>query len=223
MNAHSGAPPLSLPESDSGESPTEAGITVSLLAAVEESSTITQRSLARRLGIALGLTNAYLRRCIAKGFIKITHAPANRYRYYLTPKGFAEKSRLTANYLAYSFDFLRRARADYEALFRICAERGWRRVALCGAGELADLAMLSADGHDVTLVGLVVRAIDVRPGRRLPVATELAALGPVDAVVLTDHRTPQRSFDSLVRQMPEARVLAPALLHVSRKRPRFAE
>ena len=58
MNAQSGAPPISLSEIDSGESPTEAGITISLLAAVEENSIVTQRSLARRLGIALGLTNA---------------------------------------------------------------------------------------------------------------------------------------------------------------------
>jgi len=28
--------------------------------------------------------------------MKIKQAPANRYVYYLTPKGFAEKSRLTA-------------------------------------------------------------------------------------------------------------------------------
>ncbi len=223
MNAQSGAPPISLSEIDSGESPTEAGITISLLAAVEENSIVTQRSLARRLGIALGLTNAYLKRCINKGLIKIAHAPANRYKYYLTPKGFAEKSRLTANYLAYSFDFLRRARADYEELFQACEERGWRRIALCGAGELADIAMLSAFGRDLTLLGLVATPAMAQPAHRLRVTTDLASLFPLDAVILTDYQSPQSTFDRLIQQMPVARVLAPRLLHVSRKPPRYDE
>ncbi|MBV9522198.1 MAG: winged helix-turn-helix transcriptional regulator [Alphaproteobacteria bacterium] len=219
VNAVSETSRLGLSEVDAVESPTEAGITVSLLTAVEESSLITQRSLSRRLGIALGLTNAYLRRCINKGFIKIAHAPANRYRYYLTPKGFAEKGRLTANYLAYSFDFLRRARADYEALFLLCEERGWRRIALCGAGELADIARLSADGRDLTLVGLVTTA-DAEDEGRLRAVLDLGAL---DAIILTDYRSPQRTFDALIRKIPEASVLAPRLLNVSRKPPRFAD
>jgi DNA-binding MarR family transcriptional regulator len=213
VNARSGTTPARLSEADSFESPSEAGITVSLLAAVEESSILTQRSLALRLGIALGLTNAYLKRCINKGLIKIAHAPANRYKYYLTPKGFAEKSRLTADYLSYSFDFLRRARADYEALLRICEERGWRRVALCGAGELADIATISAQGYELTLLGPAAA----------PDAAALAALGPIDAVILTDHRAPQAAFDALLRIMPPARVLAPRLLHVSRRPRRYAE
>jgi DNA-binding MarR family transcriptional regulator len=211
VNARSGTPIAPLPEADSFGSPSEAGITISLLAAVEESSGVTQRSLARRLGIALGLTNAYLRRCINKGLIKIAHAPANRYRYYLTPKGFAEKSRLTADYLSYSFDFLRRARADYEALFRLCEERGWQRIALCGAGELADIASLSAQGYALALLGPTEDAAG------------LAALAPVDAVVVTHHQAPQAAFDALVQTMPPARVLAPRLLHVSRHPPRYAE
>ena len=60
---------------------------------------MTQRHLADRLGVALGLANSYLRRCARKGLIKITQAPDNRYLYYLTPQGFTEKTRLTARYL----------------------------------------------------------------------------------------------------------------------------
>jgi DNA-binding MarR family transcriptional regulator len=73
-----------------------------LLAAVERDSALTQRHLARELGIALGLANAYLRRCTKKGLIKMRQAPLNRYAYYLTPRGFAEKSRLTAEYLSWA-------------------------------------------------------------------------------------------------------------------------
>jgi len=69
-----------------------------------------------QLNIALGLANAYLKHPAKKGFIKIHEAPLNRYAYYLTPYGFAEKSWLTTKYLSFSFDFFRQARQDCIAL-----------------------------------------------------------------------------------------------------------
>ena len=62
-------------------------ITLGLLNAVDESSSVTQRAVAKELGIALGLVNTYLKRCVKKGLIKVSQVPANRYAYYLTPKG----------------------------------------------------------------------------------------------------------------------------------------
>ena len=87
---------------------------------------------------------------IRKGLIKMRHVPINRYAYYLTPQGFAEKSRLTAQYLAISFDFFRLARSQCSVLFAECETRGWTRIALCGGGELAEIAMLCAESHTVT-------------------------------------------------------------------------
>ena len=74
--------------------------------------------MAGDLGIALGLANAYLKRCVKKGLIKVSQVPANRYAYYLTPKGFAEKSRLTAEYLSVSFNLFRDTRAQFTDLFK---------------------------------------------------------------------------------------------------------
>ena len=96
-------------------------IMLGLLTSIERDSGITQRKLACDLGIALGLANAYLRRCVRKGLIKMSQVPLNRYAYYLTPQGFGEKSRLTAEYLAVSFNFFRRARGDCADLFERCA------------------------------------------------------------------------------------------------------
>ena len=72
-----------------------------LLELVERDGAQSQRKLASDLGIALGLVNAYLKRCVKKGLLKIGQAPPRRYAYYLTPHGFAEKSRLTVEYLSY--------------------------------------------------------------------------------------------------------------------------
>lgn len=77
-------------------------IVLSLLNSVQDGAT-SQRRIAADLGIALGLVNAYLKRCIRKGLVKVSEAPAHRYAYYLTPHGFAEKSRLTVEYLSSSF------------------------------------------------------------------------------------------------------------------------
>lgn len=199
----------------------EAQITLGMLNAVEENSVLTQRSLARELGIALGLANAYLKRCVTKGYIKVTHVPAKRYAYYLTPKGFAEKSRLTAQYLAISFDFFRLARSQCDALFAECETRGWTQIALCGAGELAEIALLCAESHVVTLIGLVETA---GPGvGKLPLVGALHELAQPDAVMITDQRTPQQTYDRIVALLPRERVLAPRLLNISRTPPRLAE
>src|SRR5258708_8497310 len=87
-------------------------ILLGLLASVERDGAQSQRKLASELGIALGLVNAYLKRCVKKGLLKVSEAPARRYVYYLTPQGFAEKSKLTVDYLAYSFSFFRQAPSD---------------------------------------------------------------------------------------------------------------
>jgi DNA-binding MarR family transcriptional regulator len=199
------------------ESPSEAAITLGVLNAVAGNAVVTQRSLARELGIALGLANAYLKRCVSKGYIKVSHVPARRYAYYVTAKGFAEKSRLTAEYLAQSFVYFRLARSQFNELFTLCERRGWRRVALVGAGDLAEIAKLVADNHDLSLIALV----DPRATRfgRVPVVADLAALGEVDAVVVTDLRHSQATFDAVRGAVPEERVLAPALLHLVRAAP----
>ena len=103
-------------------------ITLGVLTAVEKNSRITQRDVAKNIGVALGLTNTYLKRCIKKGLIKVQQVPANRYAYFLTPRGFAEKSRLTAEYLSQGFQFFRVARNQLIEIFRICQKRNFKRI-----------------------------------------------------------------------------------------------
>ena len=199
----------------------ESQITLGVLNAVDENSAVTQRSLARELGIALGLANAYLKRCAKKGLIKIAQAPANRYAYYLTPQGFAEKSQLTARYLSQSFNLFRFARAQYDELLATCGARGWRRIALAGAGDLAEIAHLCAGRHDLKVIGLLDATVadDARLG--LPVVNRLKDLGPVDAVVVTDMTDPQAVFAALVQVLPRERILAPDFLKISRAKSRL--
>jgi DNA-binding MarR family transcriptional regulator len=200
-----------------------ARITLGLLDAVEANSAVTQRSVAGELGIALGLANAYLKRCVRKGLIKAQHVPANRYAYYLTPKGFAEKSRLTAEYLAIGFNFFRGARAQCTALILDCQQRGWRRIALAGASDLTEIAVLCAQDHEVEIVGIVDDQVNRATFAGLPVAPQLRQLGAVSAVMICDMRNPQAMFDALVEYVPRDRLLTPPMLRISRTRPTLAE
>src|ERR1700680_1441298 len=179
------------------------GVVLSVLTSIERDSSITQRKLANELGIALGLANAYLRRCVRKGLIKMSQVPLNRYAYYLTPQGFAEKNRLTAEYLAVSLDFFRRSRSDCVALFRQCEALGWRKVALYGAGDLAEIAILSASETAVEVICIIDSRLAGRRSGGLPVVRDRAgaltcgnACG-LDGLILTDTQSPQASFDTL--------------------------
>ena len=98
-------------------------IVLGLLESVERGSARSQRRLAAELGIALGLVNLYLKRCVNKGLVKVAEAPARRYAYYLTPQGFAEKARLTLEFLSYSFELFRRAKTDCASVFEVARSR----------------------------------------------------------------------------------------------------
>jgi DNA-binding MarR family transcriptional regulator len=188
-----------------------------MLHAVADGSEHTQRGLAARLNIALGVTNSYLKRCSKKGLVKIRKVPPNRYAYYLTPKGFAEKSRLTANYLYRSFNFYRRARNECDALIGEAVDRGWRRLALLGAGELAEVAMLCALQFDAEIVGVADRTVRANRFRHVPLVQELASLAPFDAILLTELADPQGTYELLSGQPQDPeRILVPPLLKVRR-------
>lgn len=201
----------------------EAKITLGLLNAVEANSALTQRTVANELGIALGLANAYLKRCVRKGLVKVKQVPANRYTYYLTPQGFAEKSRLTAEYLTVSFNFFRSARKQCVEAFDDCVTHGWRRVVLAGVGDLGEIATLCAAEVPVVLVGFYDPTFEADTFAGLPIARRLDALPPFDAVMITDFRNPQATFDALVRAVQRERVVAPKLLRISRERPTLME
>lgn len=136
------------------DDPKQDRLTLEVLSAIDSGPRISQRRLANQMGVALGLTNSYIKRCVRKGFIKINEAPANRYLYYLTPKGFREKSRLTARFLASSLDFYRTAAGSCERVYRQCAVDGVDAVVFCGHSELAEIALLKALDTAVRVEGL---------------------------------------------------------------------
>lgn len=124
-----------------------------LLEALEQESTITQRTLAARLGMALGLTNLYLKRLIRKGYVKCVTVSPNRLVYSLTPKGMTRKARLTYEFMKYSLDFYRDARQHLRRNLAQAVEHR-RRVAIYGTGDAAELVFLLVRDMGLELVAV---------------------------------------------------------------------
>jgi predicted transcriptional regulator len=190
----------------------EENLTLEILEAIEARSDVTQRHLARRTGTALGLTNSYLKRCVRKGLVKIHQAPANRYLYYLTPKGFAEKSRLTAQYLSVSFAFYRKAGDSCRDAFLRCEMRGWKRVVLCGVSDLAEIASFRAQDHDIEITGVYDPLHAQERFLDQEVVGTMEACLPFDVCLLTNLSDPQASYTELVGQVSIERVVVPEIL-----------
>jgi len=190
-------------------------IMLGLLDAVEQNRAQSQRLLASELGIALGLVNAYLKRCIKKGLVKVHDAPARRYAYYLTPQGFAEKSKLTVEYLSYSFGFFRQAKTDCSELFRSAKTGSIKKVIFAGQSDLAEIAALCAIEQGIEIVGVVQRDAAQKIFIGISVFENFEALtSPFDAVVITDMTDVRSAWEAAVARFGAERVLVPQMLRI---------
>lgn len=177
---------------------TEQRVLVHLLSEIERNPSITQRGLAGELGIALGLMNQYLKRCVTKGWVRASQVSPRRLSYFLTPEGFREKSQMVAGYLSRSLTFFRDARVECEDVLTKCEVLGWHRLALVGEGDLADIVQLVARSTNVS------------------VFCSGGDFAAYDAVMVTDVVNPQETYNSLKDQVKAERLLTLPLLHISR-------
>ncbi len=167
-----------------------------ILTAVGEERPLTQRALAQRLGVALGLTNLYLKRLAKKGYIKIVDFPRKpaarkRLRYLLTPKGIAEKTRLTYEHVAYSLSLYRRARQTLRESLSHLPGNGMKRIALYGTGEAAELAYLTLKEFGIEPLGVFAgQAGGTFLGFPVQAVTELAA-EEFDGLILATFEHPE--------------------------------
>jgi hypothetical protein len=186
-----------------------------LLESVQRGDAHSQRRLASELGIALGLVNAYLKRCINKGLVKVGEAPAKRYAYYLTPGGFAEKSRLTIEYLSYSFSLFRRAKTDCMAVLKAARADGIRRIAILGMSDLAEIAAICALDCGITIVAVVDGQSELSSFVGVPVKAGFDEIGgEVDAIFVTDMKDTSATIEAVTSRFGAERVLVPAMLDV---------
>lgn len=132
----------------------EARRNLQALEAIAYDDRVTQRTLANKLGIALGLTNIYLKRLVRKGYVKCINIQSNRLRYLLTANGIAEKTRLTYEFMEYSLFLYRQVRDQLRSGLQPYVVENRTRAAIYGTGEAADLAYLSIAEIGLKLVAV---------------------------------------------------------------------
>ncbi len=126
-----------------------------ILHELSKSEGVNQRYLSKKLGMASGLVNLYIKRLAQKGYIKISGVNPRRLKYLLTPTGIAEKTRLTYEFASLSYKYIKTATNDINAKLGEIERRGARNVVVLGTGELAELCLLLIQNYDMRVVAVV--------------------------------------------------------------------
>jgi len=139
-----------------------------VLQAIASGQRVTQRSLASELGVALGLTNLLIRRLVGKGYVKVSKMGSRHVRYLMTPAGWDALSAATRQSLENTVHLYTETREHIRCSLSQISSRcrqkgdGQKRVVFYGAGDVAEIAYVSLQTTDLTLVGVVD---DARSGR----------------------------------------------------------
>ncbi len=191
-------------------------ITLNLLSTLEEDGDITQRNIASKLGVALGLANAYLKKSVEKGYVKIKQVPRKRYSYYITPKGFAEKAALTAEYFTSSYAFFRKSKNDCELILNECAINGIYDVILSNISELAEITILTSLDSKINIIGVIDE--DKTSFNGVNVYKNFSDIKKYDGIILTEVNKPQERYDYLSNNFPSHKIFSPAILNIRKKK-----
>jgi DNA-binding MarR family transcriptional regulator len=186
------------------------GMTLNVLSAVEADSKVTQRSLAEELGIALGLTNSYLKKCIDKGLIKIKQVPANRYSYYLTTRGFSEKTRLTAKYFKTSFNFYRKAKEECSSILKSNLIQGKTKIILSDYSEFAEITSIVALNSNIKILGVI--GLVTNNTINIPIKKDISMFGEFDSIIITNMEDMHSRYNELVKIVPKSKIIVPKIL-----------
>lgn len=167
---------------------------------LEKTPNLSQRELSNKFGIAIGVTNACLKRMVRRGWIKLGKIPPRRIGYYLTPKGFAEKAKLAMTFLSYNIHHYSRLKALVGVKFSEMASQGVKRVIFYGVSEEMEVAYVTLQGTKMELVAIVddndvVKGKNIF-GRKAEDPREIDRLRP-DAVLITSILEKKRIFENL--------------------------
>ena len=168
-----------------------------LLEELERNPIVSQRELSHKFGIALGVTNACLKRMARNGLIRIRDLNPRKIGYYLTPKGFIEKTRLTIHLISFRVQ-------HYSELKKVIANRllemqrdGRQRIVFYGVSDEMEVAYITLQGVNLKLVGIVEDDEKIIPriifGYEIEPVSRIQELKP-DGILITSltENEPQR-------------------------------
>ncbi|MEK6531612.1 MAG: winged helix-turn-helix transcriptional regulator [Deltaproteobacteria bacterium] len=170
-----------------------------LLDEISKNNEVTQRDLSKKLGVALGLINSYLKNLASKGYITVSGIPRKRYSYYVTANGFTEKTRLTYQHLRNFTNLYKVARRDFSLLFNSYRRSDIKRIVFCGNDEVSEIAYLSLKEAGLDLTAIIDAASAGKKFFGLSVLPlEAAASIESDVIVITSFQSGAELKNALV-------------------------
>lgn len=171
-----------------------------LLDEISKGEPLSQRDLSKRLNVALGLVNSYIKNLVAKGYLRVSNISKNSCKYLLTPKGISEKTRLAYDLLQDYTRIYREARSNLKRLFQEMQKEGVKRVVFAGADEVAEIAYLTLQETGMKLVGVVDGEITGKKffGMKVKPISAIKEM-KYDCVVVTTYLQREKIYDELVR------------------------
>jgi len=167
-----------------------------LLEELERNPITSQRELSHKFGIALGVTNACLGRMARTGWIRMRGLNHRRIGYYLTPKGFAEKAKLTLHMISCTVQ-------HYSELKKIISKRllemqrdGMQRIVFYGVSDEMEVAYITLQGVNLKLVGIVEDDEKFQPqiifGYELEPVSRIQELKPQGVLITSSAESDQK-------------------------------
>ena len=195
---------------------TDKEIILKLLDNVNKEDNITQKVAAKKIGIAVGLVNTYVKRCIQKGWVKVKNIPAHRYAYYLTPQGFSKKSQLVSEYLTDSFKLFRESKLSYQKIFLECKKKKYLKIVLAGISDLTEIAILVGGVGNINILGVIQTN---KTKKKFSYKTYNFANVPknIEAIIITEINNANDFYKFLKIKFPEVKIFYPDFLKITKK------
>lgn len=180
-----------------------------LLDEISKNNEITQRDLSKRLGTSLGLINSYVKNLTSKGYITISAIPRKRYKYYLTSKGFIEKTRMTYQHLQNFTNLYKVARQDFQILFHNLYRENVERVVFCGSDEVTEIAYITLQEFEIGLLAVVDTEVENKSflGKKIRPVEDLKTIN-YDRVIITSFLKERELYAELLKAgVPHKKIL----------------
>ena len=167
-----------------------------LLNHIEKDRKLTNRMVAKKLGISVRLAHDILKRMVEKGLLHVRVIHSRRWDYFLTPRGIMEKARLTLEFFEFSMHFYREARKRSAQVCRKLAEDGILEIGFMGAGDLAEITYLGIQEWKLKLCAVFDDNSRLETFMNIPVKPLNQLLNcPLSAIIvcLYDKKKPMNS------------------------------
>lgn len=174
-----------------------------ILDLIEKNSHITQREISKSVGVAVSMVNSYLDAFENSGLIRRKKYSTKNVEYFVTKKGLERKKLLNINYLHSSQELYNSAKENIEAFLMQLNERGYKKIFLYGAGEVAEILLQSiySNHHKyIEVLGVIDDNVD-KLGNELVYSKILpfkdAALIKHDGILISSYSNKEAIFKKL--------------------------